>query len=331
MALDCLTGVVGVRGCDAGNSLVYVNSLPGISVPDFDKAINSESRNAYTRIAELIQLAIAEVAQDVQGALLDKYELKTFIENDVVGYFRDDKVVMPAQVGSMTGLQVRVNLTPYLKLFIRQIKLLCNFTGNVNIKVYDLIQGVLLDTIPINAVTGQIVTLPVDKEYYSDRQRINLFIGYESDFDAYKTLLSAYADDLGTSSIYNNSWMFFRGVSIGTNVPKLRENLVGNSGTAGLSISYSVQCSFDEHLCNIKKMLAMPILYKTGSLMMKEMKYSKRLNGVVTSYTQNHDELMKDYNNEYTLRMEQLFQNMVMPDTICFSCNAQAQSRVVLP
>ncbi|MDB5283613.1 MAG: hypothetical protein JWO06_2688 [Bacteroidota bacterium] len=331
MALDCLNGVVGVRGCDAGNSLVYVNSLPGISVADFDKAINNESRNAYTRIAELIQLAISEVQQDVQGALLGKYELKTFIENDVIGHFQDDRVVTPQIPGNMVGVQVRVNLTPYLKLFIRQVKLYCKYTGPVNIKIYDLIQGTLLDTIPINALAGQIVTLPIDKEYFSDRQRINLFIGYESDFDAYKTLLTAYTDDTGTSSSYANSWMFFRGVSLADNVPALRENLVGNSGTGGLSISYSLQCSFDEHLCNIKKMLAMPILYKTGSLIMKEMKHSKRLNGVVISYTQNHDELMKDYNNEYLLRMNQLFQNLVMPDSLCFSCAGLTESRTILP
>lgn len=331
MALDCLTDVVGVRGCGAGSNLVYVNSLPGISVLDFDKAINNESRTAYTRISELTQLAIEEVQSDVQTALQGTYQLKTFIENDVAGYYQDDKVVEPAQTGKLVGLQIRMQLTPYLKLFIRQIKLLCNYTGAVNLLVYDLVQGKLLDTIPINAVAGQIVSLPIDKEYINDKQMLNLFIGYESTFDSYKSLLSAYTDDEGANPTYNNSWMFLRGVSIDKNQPKLRENLVGNSGTSGLSISYSVQCSFDEHLCNIKKMLAMPILYKTGSLIMKEMKHSKRLSTVITSYTQSHDELMQEYNNQYLLRMNQLLQNLSMPESICFSCNKPTTTKAILP
>ncbi|HWB63522.1 MAG TPA: hypothetical protein VG603_08450 [Chitinophagales bacterium] len=338
MTLDCLKDVVGVRDCGAGqpdtqtgHSLVYLQSLPGISVTDFDKAINNESRNALSRIDELLGLAIQEVSLDVQNALQGKYELRTFIENDVIGFFQDDKVLMPAQTGSLTGLEIRMNLTPYLKLFIRQVKLFCNYTGSVDVKIYDLVQGKLLDTVTIDAVAGQVAVVPVDLEYMNDRQRLHLFIGYESAFDSYKTLLSTFTDDGGITSSYTNSWMFFRGAKLGNSVPKLRENLYGNSGTAGLSISYSLQCSFDEHLCNIKKLLAMPILYKAGALIMKEMKYSKRLNGVITCYAQDHLELMNSYNEEYNLRMAQLFQNMNMPASSCFSCASMVEARSVLP
>ena len=330
MSLNCLKNLVGIKNHDNG-AQAYVNSLPGISVLDFDKAINNESQNAMARIEELIDVAIQEVRQDVQNALLGKYELKTFIENDVIGYFEENQVIVPAVVGNKVGIQIRCNLTPYLKLFIRQIKLFCNYTGTVNIEIWDLTQNLQLNSLPVNSIAGQPVTITTDLEFLTNKQRLDLFIGYESTFDSLKTNISAYTDDEGTASSWLNSWLFVRGCSVKDGLPMLWENFNGNGGTAGISLDYSLQCSFDEKLCNIKNMLALPIQYKTGALMMKEMRYSKRLNGVVTCYTPDHKELQADYENEYQLRMNQLLQNMSMPADLCFSCASLTESRSILP
>jgi len=330
MTLHCLKNLVGIKGRDM-NVHVFVNTLPGISVIDFDKAVSNEWRNAFVRIDELINLAIQEVHQDVQNALLGKYELKTFIENDVIGYFQENQVVMPAVTGNKTGIQIRCALTPYLKLFIRQLKLFCNYTGTVNLEVWDLTQNKLLNTFPVNVVAGLPSTVTTDLEILTNKQRLDLFIGYESTFDSYKTLLTAYTDDAGTLSTWLNSWLFVRGCAIKNGLPMLWENFNGNSGTAGISLDYSLQCSFDEKLCNIKGLLALPIQYKTGALMMKEMRYSKRLNGVVTCYNNDYKELQADYENEYQLRMSQLMQNMSLPADLCFSCASPTQTRSILP
>jgi hypothetical protein len=330
MTLNCLQGLVGIKGRDNA-AQVFVNTLPGISVLDFDKAINNESRNAFTRVDELIGLAIQQVQQDVQNALLGKYELKTFIENDVIGYFQENQVVMPAVTGNKVGIQVRCNLSPYLKLFIRQLKLFANHTGTVDLEIWDLTQSKLLSTVQVNAVAGEQSTIVTDLEFLTNKQRLDLFIGYQSTFDSLKTNLTQYTDDSGTASTWLNSWLFVRGCAIPNGLPMLWENFNGNSGTAGLSLDYSLQCSFDEKLCNIKKMLALPIQYKAGALMMKEMRYSKRLNGVVTCYNSDHKELQADYEAEYQLRMNQLMQNLSMPADLCFSCATLTESRSILP
>ena len=330
MTLDCLQNLVGVKGRDS-NVPVFVNTLPGISISDFDKAINNESRNAFTRVDELISLAIQEVQQDVKNALLGKYELKTFIENDVIGYFQENQVLMPAIMGNRVGIQIRCALTPYLKLFIRQLRLFVNYTGTVNVEVWDLTQNKLLNTVPVETTAGQQSTAIADLELLTNKQRLDLFIGYESTIDSYKTLITPYTDDAGSGSGWLNSWLFVRGCTILAGLPLLWENFNGNSGTAGISLDYSLQCSFDEKLCNIKKMLALPIQYKTGALMMKELRYSKRLNGIVTCYNNDYKELQADYENEYQLRMHQLMQNMTMPADLCFSCASLTESRSILP
>ncbi len=328
MVIDCLQGLVGVKGRDTGVQ-VYINTLPGISMLDFEKAINNESKSAYERVNELISLAIQEVQQDVRTAMEGNFELKSIIDNDVIGYFWENQVIIPQPAGNLTGMQIRCSLSPYMKLFLNRLRLFVNHTGTVNVQVWDLIQGIKLQNINVATTAGQIAEVNPDWDFATNKQRMDLFIGYETGIDSFETMLTAYKDD----EEYNlpGGWMFVRGATIADSAPKLWQNLNGNSGTSGISFDYSLQCTFDEKLCNMKKLLAVPIQYKVGSLIMKEMKYSKRLNGIITAYTSNHDELMNDYNNEYMLRMRQLLQNVDMPRDICFCDATLVQPKVVLP
>lgn len=81
----------------------------------------------------------------------------------------------------------------------------------------------------------------------------------------------------------------------------------------------------------MRNQLALSILYKAGSLVMKELKHSRRLTGVVTVYNKNHDELMREYEQEYEQRMAQVLQNMEMPDSICFRCTPRVKTTPKLP
>ena len=328
--LDCLKGLVGIKGRDSA-AQVYVQALPGISVLDFERAINNESRNAYERVDELIQLAIQEVSQDVEVAFKGKFELKSFIENEVVGYFWENQVVVPAVVNNMVGLQIQCVLSPYTKLFIRRLRFMMDYTGTFNIEAWDLIQNKQLKTAVVTAVAGSIVEITPDWEFSTNKQRLDLFIGYASTFSSYKTLITAYKNDQYTAP-WLNSWMFVRGVQLENGKPKIWRNLTGNSGgTGGVSFDYSLQCSFDEKLCNIKGLLAMPILYRLGALMLQEMKYSKRLNGLITAHTADNKELMEYYTAQYQQRMQDIFLNMVMPNDVCFNCTPPVITRTALP
>lgn len=337
--MNCLDNIVGVRGCgDDGASLVYLNELTGINLPDFDKAVNVEMKSASSALSGIIRFATQQVVQRLNTYLQGRYQLKSFIENDVVGYYYNDKALMPSQPGTLTGYEIRIDKTPYLSFFLSGLKLFCNHTGMVPVKVYDLLQGKLLDTINVDAVAGEIVSLDsLAKEYPTHKQRLHLFIGYESTFEAYNTSWSSpYSggDNCNTcSGNYKNSHVYFRAAQIATGGPFTQSYIDGNttSGGAGLSLSYSLQCSFTEYLCNVRNLLAMPILYKAGELVMKEMKHSKRLTGVVTIYTKSHDELMLEYAAEHELQMRQLMQNAVLPHSVCFNCTPQVRTKTVLP
>ena len=333
MPLDCLNGLIAVKGCGSNPTASYIQQLPGISIPDIDVAISTDHANAKAFLEEQILFAQEIVIQDVYQHLALKHELKSFIENDTVGEYYELKTAVAAQAGYLTGIRLRIDSTPYLKLFINQIRLFVNTTGDVDIFIYDLQQGKLLDTITVDAVAGEIVTTDVNKEYFTQKQRMNLFIGYLSTFESYKANVTnaAGGDDCTGCCSYSNGNISFFGSKILDASQKTTDNIEGNSGTAGISFSYSLGCSFEEHLCNIRNMLALPLKYKAGELIMQQLKVSKRPNPLVTAYKGDNDELMGFYNGKYETLMKSLLKNMRMPTSVCFECKPQSRSVVVLP
>lgn len=337
--MGCLDNLVGIRGCGQTPAAFNVNDLTGINVPDFDQAISLEHKSAIPALQGIISFATSYVTETVNNYLGAKYELKSFIENDAVGYYYEDKPLISAQTGYLTGYEIRVDAAPYTKLFINGLRLFVNHSGAVPVYVYDLIQGKLLDTITVTAVAGEIVDVnEIDLSYATKKQRLHLFIGYTSIFESYQTaFLSPYAGNGGaecsdtTCSKYSNSHVYFSTKKIATGSAKIKSNLVDNTGCAGLSLNYSLQCSFTEVMCNARNIFAMPIMYKAGELIMKELKYSKRLTGIVTAYANDHETLMNDYRNECDKQLANILQNMVLPESECFNCTPKIKSKVAVP
>lgn len=338
--MGCLDNLVGVRGCGSSARDFYVNDLTGISIPDFDKAISPEHTNASAALSDIVTFATRYVENNINVHLGTKYQLKSFIENDTLGYYYQNKEEIAAQATYLTGYEVRIDSVPYLKLFIQGLRLFVNNSGSVPVYIYDLTLGKLLDTVTVTSVAGEIVSVDdLDLEYLTKKQRLHLFIGYTSTFTSYKTsYISPYAPmsvneecDNVCSGKYRNQFIYFRSAKILSASAKIAQNLEGNEYGSGLSLNYSLQCSFTEVLCNARNMVAMPVLYKAGELIMKELKHSKRLTPVVTVYAKNHDELMKDYQAEYSKQMEELLLNMNMPDSVCFSCTPSVKTRVSFP
>lgn len=332
MPLDCLNGLVNVKGCGSNPTASYIQQLPGISIPDIDVGLNTDHVNAKAFLEEQILFAQEIIVQDVYQHLSLKHQLKSFIENDTVGQYAELKTLISAQAGYLTGIRLRIDSTPYLKLFLNQIRLFVDTTGDVDIFIYDLQQSKLLDTITVAAIAGEIITADVNKEYFTQRQKMNLFIGYLSSFGSYKTNITggATGDDC-TNCSYSNGHISFFGSKILNASQKTTGNAEGNSGTAGLSLSYSLSCSFEEHLCNIRNLLALPLKYKAGELIMQQLKVSKRPNPIITAYKGDNDELMGYYNGEYNKHMKALLKNMKMPRSACFQCSPQSYTAVGLP
>lgn len=332
--MGCLDNIVGVKGCGTTPTGVYVQQLPGgISIADFDLAISNEHKAALPALQSIVNFATNDTLNRIREYLQTKHKLKSFIENDTVGFYEDNKEAIDAQTGYLTGYQIKIDRTPYLSFHISQLRLFVNNTGNVDVLIYDLTEGRLLQTVTVSAVAGQIVTADVDLTVATHKQRLNLFIGYASSFESYKTstfINSGY--EISCTSSFQGGAVLFKTAKILSGSTKINENVESNSYGAGISIDYSVQCSYDEFLCNIKNQLAYPILYRAGELIMIDMINSKRLTGVVRNFQDEHKSLMDYYADEHRKRMEHIMHNMVLPsDSVCFACAPKVKTVVNFP
>lgn len=333
--MSCLSTLVGVKGCGQSSTELYVQQLPGVTIASMDQAISNEHKAALPALTTFVEEATDQVLNEVRLKASAKYDFKSFIDNNVCGYYYEDKQEQAAEASYLTGYQIRLDQTPYLSFYINQLRLFVNHTGTVNVLVYDLIQGKLLDTIPVEAVAGEIVTVDVNKVYSSHKQRLNLFIGYASNFTSYNTsfapVYSNTCADFCNICYSNSGTLYFRQSKIASVSPKLNTYVDTLSHGAGLSFNYSLQCSFDELLCGVRNMLAYAVLYKAGQRIMMEMKFSKRLTGIVTNFKADHAELMDYYEQEYNKQIKQVFDNMVLRDGLCYSCKQKVKSVVSLP
>lgn len=335
---NCLTNIVGIKGCGGiPETEVYVQQLTGISIADFDLAINNDHKAAFPALQSHIEFATKYVLNSIRQYLGNKYKLKTFLENSTAGYYYDNKPVVSAIPNNLTGIQIKIDRYANLTFSLGRCSLFVDHTGTVDLYVYDLLQGKLLDTVQVEAIAGEIVYFDMNKQYDTEKQRLNLFVGYESTFDAYKSSIYAnngvHTGGCGEwcASCFEGGDIYFRNAKVGTAATKIDLNISDNSEGGGLSLGYALQCSFNEFLCANKNIIAMPILYKIGELVMQELRYSKRLTSTVVSYTGDHAALLEYYKSEHLKLMSDAVQNMVFTDNSCIKCNSRVFTRTALP
>lgn len=329
--MSCLDNIVAIKGCGEAGAGAWVNHLPGLSVMDFEKAISNEHKSGFARLQELIAQGTEEVVADIRTALGASFSLRSIVDSDSIGHIAENKTAVDAVANYRTGVQVKIQGEPYLAFHISNLRLFVDETGDVEVKVWDVLTGVVLDTFTVAAEAGELVTLVVNKTYHTAGNRMNLFIGYESDFDSYRTELHANGCNCYGGSGYSNELIYFRGAKVATASAVVNQNVEAQTYTGGIGFDYSLQCSFDEHFCNIRNLITQPVLYKVGSLIAREMRFSKRLTGVVTNFRDDHAELEKEYEMIYRDKIGAVMKNQTLKDSACFGCNSRMKGEVMLP
>lgn len=335
MALTCLDNVISVKGnCSdvTPSSGIYINNfLAGISIAEVDASLNKDYASAYDMIDKQIDNAKILIANDIRARLAPRFKGMSVIENGVSGFFKDDQKVVSSQATYLVGKQIEVDEYPYLEFFLSKVGLQVATTGNKSVFVYDLIQDKLLDTITVSCTSGKVSYADVYKSYPTNGQRLNLFICWLADVNYYRTELSnTSACNSCKNYSYSNKYTTISTRKILASSNKLDQNLE-SLDYDGLSITYSLNCTFDPFLCSIKNLLAVPLAYKTGELLLQNMAFSKRNNSLVNVYHQDHKELQAFYADKYQFEMEQITKNIRIPDDICFECKRKGFFTTNLP
>lgn len=336
---DCFDGLIALRGtCDDAVSVysLWINEL-GIDAEFIEQVITKDYKSPQDFFDRKKRWAIQNVVSQIHNHTRPKYKTATVVDQMKVGFYADNLAYIAGD-GSLKGINVNLcNSNSSLDFFLNKICLQINQTVTVSVEVYDLLQDKLLDTIDVDCVAGEISCAFPNKTYPTNRNRLDLFIGYDSTgISGNKTTLSECVNCNGHSySRLNNNYETISAAKIGVADQKVHQNLDQSSDTGGLSIVHSLSCNHESWLCSISNQLGMPVLYKTAAMIYDHALSAAQDNRVNTAVTMNQDILKERFEKMeflYAQSMDNLIQNVKPPhDEICFVCRDNVRHAVVLP
>jgi hypothetical protein len=333
--MTCLEELIGIKkGCADVEPVtgLYINDLPAMSLKLADAAANKEKVNGFTLIQDRIRFASDYLTNDIRNYLQDKFIINSLLEQTTVGHYDDDNDTTTTS-SRLRGLRIVVREYPYLNINISRIGLRFADAITTNILIYDLYKNELLETIPITTVADQIVYLEVNKQIQTNGQRRALFICVDASLsDQYNASTYMQGAEYGCKSCNKNSYLSYVSSGyISDGLSKTDGNFTSSSTTGGLTVDYTVECDMSNYICSLGRSLAWPLLYKTGHLIMQELKHSEQLNTVVLINKAQNDELLSYYEAEYIKSLNQLTSNLKVPKDICFQCSPTIKKVIQLP
>lgn len=330
--LDCLDNIIGVdKTCapQAPKSGLYIQDLPGIDLKVADAVINSDYASGVRFLLSKIEFAKNLMLAQVRSQLQDKLRYGTILSNENIGYV-DYSETIPADAGSLTGIQINVLDYSYFELYLQSFSVFATESKTINVYVYDLITGSLLDTFEAATIANTEVNVQVNKTYYSQRKDLNLFICTSNNLGHYQARLTKRHCSSCSTGV-SNGYANINASAVIDSLPIIDRNLQGATSTGGLSISYSLSCSLEPFLCNMAGMLGFPLLYKAGSAIMDEAINTGRLNGIVLTKKEDWQTLKEDFEAQYISSIRALMSNIKLPEDICFSCNNTIRKVIQIP
>jgi hypothetical protein len=333
--MNCFDNLIGIhRSCNETepSSGLWIQDLEGITLSVANAATDNETISGISLIEEKITFAQNAIAATLRNQLASKVRVNSILQNDTVGYYKDNLRSVSAEAGKLKGIIVRVDKYPYLEFFLSRVFLKLASSVTTNVYVYDLLSDTLLDTISITTVAKTATPVLVNKSYLTNRQRLHLFICFDSSVaNTYETNMTSAGCSNCYGQNYSNNYISFSGGSIGSADQKIDSNISSISGTNGMSIEYSLNCSVERFICSMGNQLAWPLLHKVGAEIMKELLASRRLNSIVNIDQAMNKALLEKFEAEYIASMSAILDNMKLPNDICFKCNQPVRKVVAIP
>lgn len=337
--MSCFDNLIALKGGCSETTLqtggVYLNSI-GIDRKFIEQILTLDYAGVDDFVSDKVELAIKTMTNDVLLRFSPKFNPKSIVEGARIGYYQELLTPSPAIAATSKGIQAKLyNETTFINFYVSSLSLYVNFSGLVNISVWDLMNNTLLDTIPVTAVANQVVTVTVNRLYESNAKEMNLAFIYDaSTISSYVTpIYTGYCGTCYRGTGYrNNKYLWTNAISISNASSKIQTNLNFTSDTGGLSLNYSLQCNHLNWLCTNANFMALGLLYKTGDLIIEHaLRYTEQMN----SRTLDPEKLearKEVYDFEYGKQMNGILKNLRIPiGDVCFVCNTQSKIVTILP
>lgn len=334
--MGCFDNIIGIGGCEEAtpSSGVYLRDA-GISIDDLAYMFGVEFADGIELANDKIRVATNLVVNELSTNFSSKYITHGILDNQRIGYFLENKPVKTG-VNQLQGIDLVLrNTDSYISLYVDKIQMHVNYTGNITLNIYDVIQNKVLDTFTVATVAGVISDHAINKTYQSDKKRLHLVIAYNANgIDSYETNLTSTGGcsscQLGSYQSLNN-YVQVKSVYV-SSATVIDSNIFGLSHTSGISVLYSLKCNHEDWLCRYKNEIAWPIAYKAAA----EIVQYSIFQGKRANQTNFEAEKMRErwnlYDSNYNKYMTNIMKNIVIPnDPKCFACKEITKTKIMLP
>jgi len=330
--VNCLKGYVGLRGCgvDTPVSLLYVNSLPGISLKTIDKTATDEQKTFFQVWEDVENRAIAKFKTDIAAKLAAKYRLKSINQSINLGRLVNKSIVHSAE-NQLKGFSIDLRLSPNYKQSTLQainLQTVSVYATSVKtglvLKVMDVETGDTLETKTFDVVEGWNL-VQVNSRYEAQR----IFVGVDSDsFDTvHLTINQGLCQQInaGLGIIYGESGnAYIRGAK--TTDPTDMTTLSYGSDCYGVSAVFSIVCRYDNLICNNLETFATAFWYLLGAELMIQGLASDRIN-LVTLNRESLLEKQQYFESEYNKEIDNVLKGLnIDTSDPCIECNAPVRT-----
>jgi hypothetical protein len=333
----CFDNLIAIKSlCSgvSGSSGLFIEDI-GITADEAGQYINSEYQNGKLFIEDKIRFSTDIVRKTISNHFAGHITTKSLIDSQLLGHYQDSLQLKAGSAATLGGISLTLtNSNSYYNVFVNAISLQVNVTQDIDVLVYDLISGSLLDTITVSAVANEIVTKTVNKTYSSPKRKLDLIFVYDTEgISSNTTLLSTTGCTSCNGYRYSNNYISSNAIYLEDSDTKIRSSLTTTTHTFGLSVNYSIQCSIENWLCEVANQMALPILYYTGMEIMRyALYYSNRQNSSVNIDAETNQKRLDFYTQAYNEALEATIKKINLPKyDPCFKCNEVVRHAVILP
>lgn len=326
--MKCLTNLVGFDDCEVGTEPYKLNQF--VSKEQLTELLSDSYTTVDAWVTATTLFAAQRLTTDVLSKMPSSIKVESLLENNTAGRFNDGKKETTAT--NYAGIYVRFyDWRAYVKLNINKISFYGNYTGNLEIKVVDLLNGQEIATTTIAVEAGKVSAKDVTIAVPIGMRETDIGIIYDaSAITSYKTTISANGCSSCSNSGAISRYAHFSGMNVTSSFLMGDKSL--RQDTAGLSVECSFVCDQSQWVCSIAGSLGLAMLYKTlYELFHSSLNSASQFSNQQTTNYEANVERMTSFEYNYGQELEKVTKNARVPDDICFRCNPRIGIRNVLP
>lgn len=325
--MNCLANRVELLLCgDRQNGIFYLSDLPGISTQGTDKS-SDDLQQTFNGVMDSIRLvANRRLLTDIRAAKFGNWNDKVLACGHA-GFYKNSFEIDP-NLTHWKGVAINSNSSQYSGLFVKTIQFFAITAGTLDIFVYDIATGILVDTITQAVQVGHNIFY-VNRNYILPYSTRTLVFVYETTANT-PTLTSIHRDCSCTHTTCGFSCGGYGVHGVECDEPTVSANcIVKTNFSYGLSIDFEIKCMLEAFICANVEIFLDAYIELCAMILLENAMNSPRFNHYVRLETDKKIQLISKHEARYKQILQGITAELFSSDNCCFECQKRMYSAYV--